>query len=106
MTPARRYIEQLLVTLPLGQRRVAEALIGVATAPTYRPVAGQLGLSLGTAHRHLGRIRRGQPAVYGELMGVRRAQLAEAIGRPSGGQSIGPRSGIEASRHVGNYYRF
>jgi hypothetical protein len=77
VTPARGYIEQLVATLPPGQRRVAGALIGVAMAPTYRAVADHLGLSLGTVHRHLGRIRRRHPALYGELMCVRHAQLAE-----------------------------
>jgi hypothetical protein len=70
-------LASLLATLPPGQRRVAEALIGPASAPTYRGVAEVLGLTPGTVHQHLRRIRVQRPDVYELLMQVRAQQLAD-----------------------------
>jgi hypothetical protein len=64
--------------LPSGQARVAIALIADDPSPTsYTQVAENLGLHLGTVHRHLGRIRSIHPALYAELMTLRRRHLAE-----------------------------
>ena len=64
-----------LTLLPKGQRRVAEALISGNTAQTYRGVAKQLELSLGTVYEHLRRIRVNHPEFYAALMEYRRGQL-------------------------------
>ena len=65
----------MLATLPGGRRRVAEALVGGTVAPTYTAVAAQLGISLGTVHRHLQRTRLRHPAVHAALVDERRRQL-------------------------------
>ena len=64
-----------LIALPQGQRRVAEALIQGKKAQTYKGVAEQLGLSLGTVYEHLRRIRVNHPEVYAAMMEVRKGQL-------------------------------
>lgn len=64
-----------LTPLPKGQRRVAEALLAGASAQTYRGVATQLELSLGTVYEHLRRIRVNHPELYAALMDYRRGQL-------------------------------
>ena len=61
--------------LPQGQRRVAEAFIQGTKAQTYKGVAEQLGLSLGTVYEHLRRIRLNHPELYDAMMEVRRGQL-------------------------------
>ncbi len=66
----------LLATLPVGQRRVAEALIADPRGRTYPAVAAALGMHVGTVHRHLARTRARRPAVYAALMAVRAEQLA------------------------------
>ena len=66
-----------LGTLPPGQRRVAEALVGGAAAPTYDQVAAALGLHVGTVLGYLNRIRERRPEVYAELRELRRRQLAD-----------------------------
>jgi hypothetical protein len=66
----------LLDTLPPGRRRVAAALIADDCGRTYRAVATQLCLSLGTVHQHLRRIRLRHPQVYAALMQERDRQLA------------------------------
>jgi transposase len=65
-----------LASLPSGQRRVAEALIGGEQARTYAEVAKRLGVHVGTVHRHLGRIRERHPDAYALLMAQRQTQLA------------------------------
>jgi len=65
-----------LAQLPVGQRRVALALIDGEDAPTYAQVAQRLGLHLGTVHTHLRRIRQQHPDIYAALMQHRRQQLA------------------------------
>ena len=52
------------------------ALIADDCGLTYRAVAAQLGLSVGTVYRHLGRIRERHPEVYAALMMERERQLA------------------------------
>jgi hypothetical protein len=64
-----------LTPLPAGQRRVAEALIEGKKARTYREVAAQLELSLGTVYEHLRRIRLNHPELYAAIMMVRKGQL-------------------------------
>lgn len=66
-----------LTHLPHGQRRVAEALMAGATAQTYRGVAKQLELSLGTVYEHLRRIRVNHPELYVAIMSVRKGQLEQ-----------------------------
>ena len=76
-TPHSDDLGALLATLPPGQRRVAEALVGGGAAVTYPAVAAVLGVHVATMKKHLTRIRKRRPAVYGVLMGLRRAQLAQ-----------------------------
>ena len=66
----------LLDTLPPGRRRVAMALIADDCGLTYRAVAAQLAVSLGTVYQHLRRIRVRHPQVYAALMRERDRQLA------------------------------
>src|SRR5919199_6906898 len=65
-----------LAGLPPGRRRVAEALVDGVPARTYPDVAAVLGVSLGTVHQHLRRIRQHHPEAYTALMAERRRQLA------------------------------
>jgi IS30 family transposase len=67
----------MLAELPVGQRRVAKALISKDTGCTYPEVAKLLGLHLGTVHCHLRRIRIGRPVIYKALMAERSRQLKE-----------------------------
>ncbi len=62
-------------SLPQGQRRVAEALVSGGGAQTYKGVAKQLELSLGTVYEHLRRIRVNHPELYTTLMQKRKEQL-------------------------------
>jgi transposase len=64
-----------LTPLPVGQRRVAEALIDGDKARTYREVAERLALSLGTVYEHLQRVRLNHPELYAALMAYRKGQL-------------------------------
>jgi predicted transcriptional regulator len=66
---------RLLTTLPFGQRRVAGTLIAGKACPTYPEVAEALGLSLGTVHEHLRRIRLYHADVFEELKAERKRQL-------------------------------
>jgi transposase len=52
------------------------ALIAGGCWQTYRAVAAQLALSLGTVHQHLRRIRLRHPQVYAAVMKERARQLA------------------------------
>jgi hypothetical protein len=69
--------ERLLAGLPAAQNRVAKALIAGPEAKNYSALAVELGVHIGTVHRHLGRIRSRHPEVYSALMVVRKRQLAE-----------------------------
>lgn len=69
-------MRDLLASLPTRQREVAEALLADSWA-TYPRVAAQLGISLGTVHRHLERIRRLRPEVYEAVMACRADHLRE-----------------------------
>ena len=67
MTPPKQPDKTLppaldFTALPRGQRRVAEALIQGKKAQTYKGVAKQLELSLGTVYEHLRRIRLNHPS--------------------------------------------
>jgi excisionase family DNA binding protein len=68
-------LAQLLDTLPIGQRRVAMALVDDEAGRTYPQVAAILELRLGTVHQHLRRIRLRHPTVYSALMKLRACQL-------------------------------
>ncbi len=74
--PQSHDLAALLATLPVGQRRVAEALIAGPHGRTYPAVAAALGVHVGTVHRHLARLRARHPMVYAALMAVRAWQLA------------------------------
>ncbi len=74
--PRSHDLATLLATLPVGQRRVAEALIADPRGRTYPAVAAALGMHVGTVHRHLARTRARRPAVYAALMTARAEQLA------------------------------
>jgi hypothetical protein len=73
--PRPTQLSLLLDTLPPGQRLVAAALVDDEAGLTYREVATILGLSLGTVHQHLRRIRLRRPLVYSALMKLRARQL-------------------------------
>ena len=80
MTPPKQPDKTLhpaldFTVLPRGQRRIAEALIQGTKAQTYKGVAKQLELSLGTVYEHLRRIRLNHPELYAALMEVRQGQL-------------------------------
>ena len=80
MTPPKQPDKTLppaldFTALPRGQRRVAEALIQGKKAQTYKGVAKQLELSLGTVYEHLRRIRLNHPELYAAMMEVRKEQL-------------------------------
>lgn len=62
-------------SLPKGQRRVAEALVGEGRARTYKGIAKQLELSLGTVYEHLRRIRLNHPELYAGMMIIRKDKL-------------------------------
>lgn len=62
--PKPHDLPALLGTLPLGRRRVAEALVSEGGAPTYSQVAEALGIHLGTIHTHLRRMRLLHPGVW------------------------------------------
>lgn len=64
-------------SLPPGQRRVAEALVGGEVAKTYPAVAEELGIHVGSVYRHLRRLRQRRPETYAELVALRRRQLDE-----------------------------
>jgi hypothetical protein len=66
----------LTTTLPIGQYRVAKALIADTSARTYSAVAAELGVHLGTVHQHMRRIRLQRPKVYAAIMKERGRQLA------------------------------
>jgi hypothetical protein len=67
--------ERLLAVLPAAQNPVAKASIAGPEAKTYTTLAVELGLHIGTVHRHLGRIRSRRPEMYSALMVVHRRQL-------------------------------
>lgn len=104
--PKSHDLAALCGTMPAGRGRVALALVVSETAPTYRRVADALGISLGTVHRHLKRVRDLHPEVYGALMGERQRQLAarheEAEQRAAAHSECWHRS--QANRRY--YYRF
>ncbi len=65
----------MLSILPIGQRRVAAALVEVNRGRTYPEVAAILEIHVGTVHRHLRRIRLRHPQIYRQVMAERRRQL-------------------------------
>jgi hypothetical protein len=65
----------LLRALSFGQKRVARSLISDAST-TYLGVAQELGIHVGSVHRHLHRIRNQHPKIYRGLMTERRRLLA------------------------------
>lgn len=82
MTPPKQPSKTLhpaldFTALPGGQRRVAEALVEGNKAQTYKGVAKQLELSLGTVYEHLRRIRLNHPELYAAIMEIRRGQLEQ-----------------------------
>jgi FixJ family two-component response regulator len=70
-------ILQAMSELSPGQRRVAAALISRSPPPTYRQLAAELGVHVGTVHTQMGRIKRRRPDIYAVVMAVRSRQLAE-----------------------------
>ena len=80
MDPSNEYrwqfrLSKLLGALPLGENRVAHALIE-SPDTTYPDVAAVLGVHLGTVHRQMYNIRRNHPKIYRALMTERRRLLA------------------------------
>jgi hypothetical protein len=64
-----------LDALPMGQRRVVEALLAGETGRTYAEAAAVLGLHVGCVHAHLARIGTRHPATYDAIMSRRAEQL-------------------------------
>jgi len=75
--PIPHDIAARLESLPVGQRRVAETLVGGGAARTYGEVAALLGIHVGSVHVHLRRIRERHPEVYAALMTERARQLGK-----------------------------
>ncbi len=65
-----------LSSLPEGQRRAVLALIGGELARTYPDAAKIAGVSLGTMHTHVRRVRQNHPELYQAIRKVRKDQLA------------------------------
>lgn len=75
-TPQTRpALSDLLAELTPGQRRVAEAFVSGDVARSYRAVAADLEIHVGTLYTHLRRIRMAHAAVYWSLMELRATQL-------------------------------
>ena len=66
-----------LSTLPPGQRRAVEALIGGGVARTYPEAARLAGMAEGTLLTHINRIRQRHPVLYSAIRVARMDQLAE-----------------------------
>ena len=64
-----------LSSLPPGQRRAMEALIGGSNSRTYTEAAKIAGMAEGTLLTHVNRVRQGRPEVYRLVRKVRKAQL-------------------------------
>ena len=88
-----------LSSLPPGQRRAIQALIGGEQARTYIEAATLAGMSEGTMLTHVNRVRRRHPRIYKKVRAVRLAQLAlrheeavenarEHAGSTSGGLTV------------------
>ena len=66
-----------LSSLPPGQRRAIQALIGCGEqARTYTEAAQVASMSEGTMLTHVNRVRRRHPRIYKKARAVRLAQLA------------------------------
>lgn len=63
-----------LERLTVGQQRTVTSLL---KGKTYQGVADTLGVSVGTVHRQLKRIRDKHPSLYQDIMTVRKEQLAQ-----------------------------
>jgi hypothetical protein len=66
--PSSQVAASQIDALPMGQRRVVEALLAGESGRTYPDAAGALGIHLGTLHAHLARIRKRHPATYDAIM--------------------------------------
>ncbi len=66
-----------LSTLSEGQRKSVLALIGGDRARTYSEAAESAGISLGSLHTYLARVRKNHPKVYERVMKVRRKRLSQ-----------------------------
>ena len=75
-TPLLPSLLALLAPLPPGRGRVALALVEGGEARTYPEVAALLGLSPGSVHTHLRRLRQRHPDGYTALRAERARQLA------------------------------
>ena len=72
----KSYYAPNLSSLPSGQRRAIEALIGgCAFARTYAEAADLACMSEGTLLTHVNRVRQNHPDLYEEIRFVRRRQL-------------------------------
>jgi hypothetical protein len=76
VTPRRSHDMPDLSSLPPGQARAVESLIGAGRDRTYTEAAEAAGMSLGTLYTHLRRVRCNHPKLYAAIRKVRKAQLA------------------------------
>ena len=65
-----------LATLPLGQRRAVDALVGGGVARTYLEAARVAGMSEGTLLTHINRVRQNHSRLYRAIREVRLEQLS------------------------------
>lgn len=70
-------LERWQATLPSGQFRAVEALVGGGRARTYAVAAKAAGVSVNTLKTQLRRVRLRAPAVWDEVCRVRAGQLAQ-----------------------------
>ena len=97
-----------LTSLPAGQQRVALALLSEETGRTYPEIAASLGISLGSVHTHLRRIRQQRPEVYAAVMEQRRRQLAaryeEASARDEARSGFQGKESVASARQLRVYH--
>ena len=81
MTPTakRRLLHDItgLSLLPAGQLRAVDGLVGGDRARTYTEASEIAGMSLGTLHTHMRRVRINHPVTHKAIYRRRRSQLRE-----------------------------
>jgi hypothetical protein len=74
--PAADVLARWREQLPAGQFAAVAALVAGGVVRSLDEAAAALGVSRNTVATHLRRIRRERPAIYSEVVAVRRAHLA------------------------------
>ena len=68
-----------LSSLPEGQRRAVLALIGGEQARTYPDAAKIAGMSFGTMHTHVRRVRQNHPDLYQAIRRGKEELISEVV---------------------------